>query len=78
MYLPFKSKHTLEWINDIAILVETLKNSTQVVLILISTRAGDQENVDVQVSISKRKAMKNLVAKALKSLRGTAKTKSYL
>ena len=63
-------------INDDSIPVEALKNSMQVMLMLISTRAGDEEIVDV--SVSKRKASKNLVNKALKRLRGVTKTKWHL
>ena len=53
-----------------------MKNSMQVVLMLISTRAGDEEIINV--SISKRKATKNLVNKVLKCLCGIAKNKRHL
>ena len=62
--------------SDNAILVKALKNSTQVVVMLISTQAGDEEIIDV--TISKRKAMKNLVNKALKCMHGIAKTTWHL
>ena len=48
----------------------------QVVLMLLSSRAGDEEIIDV--SISKRVATKNLVDKALKCLCGIAKTKWHI